>query len=334
MGGAAPARSSRGLWVAATVYVAGLCAIAAVNVTLDPLLQFGGGALPPAVQPARAEKVESARRFRPGPELLVLGSSRTMALEPEYIRQRSGRRTFNASVNSARAEDYLAWLRFSRELGWRPEVIVLGVDVEALHDHVPPDARLVHQPELGALVDLDVSPLSALEAALSWQTSSAAARSALRALRGTPPPPANFGADGTNVRHEPFPGQVGDAKIRRSIAEYRARFRGYEALDERRTEELATFIREATDAGIQVVAFVTPLHPRLRADAELSARYDPLLRDTLAWLAARPEVELHRFETIAGFDGDPALFWDGAHLHETNARRLIDRLVEESDALQ
>ena len=53
----------------------------------------------------------------------------------------TGFRAFDFAVEGARAEDYLVLYRWVRARGIRPRVVVIGLDVEALHDDDRPEPR-------------------------------------------------------------------------------------------------------------------------------------------------------------------------------------------------
>src|SRR5687768_13190122 len=104
-------------FLAATGLIAG--AYASVLVAVDPRADFATGLVPPAILDSRAVKqrlfLDYARSVPV--EGLVLGSSRAMKLRPDELGGLLGARFFNFSVDSARAEDYLAVYRWVRGTG-------------------------------------------------------------------------------------------------------------------------------------------------------------------------------------------------------------------------
>src|SRR5205814_5789343 len=85
------------------------------------------------------------------PEALLLGSSRLMTIAPSEVEKRTGLRTFNAAVNAAYTEDFYVLLRYAMErAGARPKLVLIGLDVEALHNHEPENEYLLQPNALGA----------------------------------------------------------------------------------------------------------------------------------------------------------------------------------------
>src|SRR5690349_19786525 len=79
---------------------------------------------------------------------LILGSSRSMKLRPELLREKTGLEFFNFAVENARAEDYLAIERWVRQQTAPPNLLVVGLDIEALHDDDVPEEQLQANAEL------------------------------------------------------------------------------------------------------------------------------------------------------------------------------------------
>lgn len=86
---------------------------------------------------ARDLKFESLTRCRP--EVLILGSSRSMRIRPATVRALTGRSAFNAAVDSALVEDFVALA----ERAPGKKEILLGVDLEAFHNQWSTDPGLL-----------------------------------------------------------------------------------------------------------------------------------------------------------------------------------------------
>jgi hypothetical protein len=129
------------------VLIGTLGAIALLNLVVNPLGYYPVSFFHPLTWSTRQIKA-SLMISSPPVEALILGSSRTMSLSPAEIQRLSGHRAFNASVDSARVEDDLAIFRFaSEERRWNLREVIVGLDVEAFHDGIPPDPRLSTAPE-------------------------------------------------------------------------------------------------------------------------------------------------------------------------------------------
>ena len=123
--------------------------IAGANYVINPLGLYAPKVFPPLVRTSRSDKLELIHNFSPKPEAVVLGSSRAMQISPAVVQRLTGLPGFNLAVDSARTEDYYALVRRLVEgEGARPRLLLIGVDVEAFHDHVAPDDRLLALPAL------------------------------------------------------------------------------------------------------------------------------------------------------------------------------------------
>ena len=128
----------------------GLGLIALLNLIVNPYAQYPTRCLPPLVQTSRTEKLALFSRCSPTPEGLILGSSRVLQLEPGYVSTKTGLNFFNAGMNYAKPEDYLAFVRyFERSAGCLPRMVILGVDVHAFSDALPVDPHLLCEPAPG-----------------------------------------------------------------------------------------------------------------------------------------------------------------------------------------
>ena len=76
-----------------------MAAVGALNTLADPYGMVGMKLVPSATTSDRTIKADAIDALDQAPELVVLGSSRSMRYEPEYLKQKTGLRTFNAGVN-------------------------------------------------------------------------------------------------------------------------------------------------------------------------------------------------------------------------------------------
>ncbi len=94
---------------------------------------------PSSFFPAMNERAWKTRRLdaavrdcRP-PQIIILGSSRVMAIEPKYVEAITGKTAFNYGVYTATPTDYLTQLRYLIRKGCRPEVVIVGVEESAFY---------------------------------------------------------------------------------------------------------------------------------------------------------------------------------------------------------
>jgi hypothetical protein len=74
-------------------------AVLALNVIADPYGSVGTHFFPTVTTSDRTVKADKIEELEQPPELVVLGSSRSMRYEPEYLEEKTGLSAFNAGVN-------------------------------------------------------------------------------------------------------------------------------------------------------------------------------------------------------------------------------------------
>ena len=86
---------------------------------VDPRGDFGGRRFLQVTMDSRMEKMRLFEAYAASGKVggLILGSSRSMKIDPKELERRLSARFFNFSVDSARAEDYLAIYRWARRYG-------------------------------------------------------------------------------------------------------------------------------------------------------------------------------------------------------------------------
>src|ERR1700730_17557801 len=128
----------RWLQVFFVVLLGGVASVGGTNFLVNPLGYYPTHALPPITWSSRGLKLRLLSEAPP-PEVLILGSSRSMKIAPRDVQRLSHFTAFNASVDSARVEDWYALLNFTLSRpGMRLQRVILAIDPEAFHDHVGP----------------------------------------------------------------------------------------------------------------------------------------------------------------------------------------------------
>lgn len=319
--------------------VVGLVPIVAVNIVVDPTAVFGSGVYPPVVWTARQSKLELFQALQTPPKTVVLGSSRAMKLPTEAVERHFGGPVFNFAVNSARTEDYLGIYDYVCAEGARPDVILIGVDVEAFHNGIPPDDRLVAVPEFSrtlALPRLWASRLKAIAESTSfshlWLSSKAVLEP--RKERKSKFDPAGF------LTYEDWERKIARgthdlaSEVERSKDEYLRRYAGFTGLAGWRVDALRRLVDRASHDGVRVVLYITPLHPQVLETLRRERNYSELRSDVSELLMGLSDGEnVCAFDSgdLSTFGGDPGLFYDGAHPREENNRRLLNTLVQEGN---
>lgn len=318
-----------------------------LNFLVNPFAHYPVSIIRPVTWSTRTLRTTALLSCK-GTGALIMGSSRSMKLAPAQVKNLTGLRAYNASVDSAMAEDYLALLRLAlRGCAGSVREIVLGIDIEAFHDARGPDSRvtgsLAYWNELPAEERVR-SALDAAESVLAWDQLAESIRS-LRLLLSPgrrEEPASRFDDDGflhyLNWEREKAEGTF---KLSASgqIDSYLARFAGYQHLSSRRREIFEQFLGECFAAGIRVRSFVTPLHAEVLAALRARRNFDATRAELLAWL--EPLTQANRlfsfvdYSNVLSFGGAEDGFYDGAHIDDENSDRLLKALyAERADALQ
>jgi hypothetical protein len=248
-----------------------LSATAASVLLIDPLGQFGTGLIPPVVSADRDQKAALYRGRVPAPQVVVLGSSRSKTIAPGCLEQLDGRPAFNLAVNGAGTEDLVAILRFLLKTpGRRVETVFVGVDPEMMQGGDGVLRGLQTSRTLGRFAPGGASAGSrvALGAELfGWQVVSAAIRSVARRVGDHDSLP-EFVLEPDGLQRYPrveaalrmgtFPQH---ARVLGSIPGILGRYERFSALEPERVGYLKQFALEAKAAGVNLVAFIPPVHP-------------------------------------------------------------------------
>ncbi len=302
------------------------------------------GWLRPVVANHRLQKEFLLRQLKEPVDLLVLGSSRSIAVDPAALEAFTGYTGFNAAVGSAETQDYLAWLLLFMEVNGRPpRMIVLGVDEVAFANSRPiteafhgSKALLATLPEIGK----SSSFLPFDEHDLGWGRTWDSLRAVYYSITAYPPENERFDANGLghyiakeaaakdgSLNHE--------AGIAESLTDYRHRFEKYTALDPDRMAYFDRFLELVEKHEIELLAFVTPMHPtfikRIEAEtvaAERKAEVRGFLRDRFAshgW-------KLHEATQPGDYDGNPGNYYDGVHMRPAEMTLLLESLLQSRQA--
>lgn len=265
-----------------------------------------------------------------------------MQIAPTTVRSITGLSTFNASVDSAKAEDWLALTKFALlDLRWPLREIVLGVDIEGLHDHSPPDGRLGGATRLLPYLPWSVRP-TLLAQVVTSGLSQDQLTSSLRSVRfyrsSYPPDATSFDGDGM-LHYLKFDQEIAAGTFRPdfagSIREYDRRFAGMSHVGAERVALLRELITLAQQRAVRVRTFLTPLHDSVRVHLEQHRELTRLRRETLATLQ-QLQREFPRTVTVAdytdvrSFGADPELFYDGAHFRPATGDLLTRALFNAS----
>ena len=326
-----------------TASIVALClfCVATVNWTVNPYGQYSSNCFEPIVQDSRCEKVELFERLETAPLGLILGSSRALKFEPEYLQTRTSQTFFNFAVNHGRPEDFLAIVRFYLDrFGCYPKTILIGVDVASLNDVVPNDARLSSEPRLFAFAKETSSwsdEFDRFSQLFSYQQLTASVRS----IRNCVHPihrngvEQSFTPDGV-IQYFERQAQMEagtydfESALEFNQKEFLSIFGQFTSPSQRRLDYLRKTVQLCKTNGSQVYLFTTVSHPRLRellADKTKFLQVEERALKEIEKIALDLNVKFIDFGSVESFAGDADCFVDGVHPLEPNTRRMIDRLI-------
>lgn len=291
------------------------------------------------VRSAKLDLYEQALTNGEAPEIVLLGSSRTMKVDPATIERLTGARAFNAAVSGGVPRD--AWLfvkLMEQRQGDAFPHLVWGLDVDAFRDKQLRDG-LSTDPRMSRFVSRGerfVTRVASAGTLTELQTLKASVRSVIKGgSAGREPREQRFSDAGMQLWSLPLEktDEFREKLIRRQIAMY-AGFvferDSYEGIEEEPLGEFVDAIRIANEHGDVPTIFLTPYHPLAE---DLLERYgiQERAREVRAELDRIQRVGDVRFELadlskLESFGGDPDQFYDGIHMTPANTDRLLGRL--------
>lgn len=266
------------------------------------------------------------------PDVLLLGSSRAVMLDPRQVRRLTGKSTYNAAISSGAARELLAMASFAdlRSAGDLPHVVVL-LDLEAFDNRRPTTRVVDYQRRLDAAAtqcggDRRCSFVAARRlvrdavarqrwADRSWRETQ---RSDGRQVNGMYERLEAQGRDLDPMREE---------RIEIRVRSYRAP--GFAQLYPAPKAAFERTLELLNERGVEPVVAITSMHP------DCIRRCGPA-----GWTARRAEVRALLDELQAGHDfrlvdlsipgswgGSGADFYDEIHLRPLGAAKVVRRLV-------
>ena len=326
----------------------GLGCVAGLNWLVDPFGQYATRCFPVVVQASRTQKVDLLEKFDEAPAGLILGSSRVLKIEPDYLREKTGLQFFNAGVNHGRPTDFLAIVRwYQQHWGRYPKVVVLGIDSAALSDMVPLDARIATERRLANVVPEAISwkdsltpyfeLLSLKQARSSFSSIIASSRS-----RSVQEPFEFYAPDGlivyrqreSQLRNGTYDFQVA---LQYNEREFEQIYKTFQQISASETLRLVETVRLLRQHGTDVYMFVTPFHPEMMSTLSEHDNFkarEREIRQLLSLFEIHHGVRIADFEDLSDFGGGPNSFVDGIHPLEPNTRLMMDRLLKTNGGSQ
>ena len=268
---------------------------------------------------------------------LVLGSSRSMKLDPVVLQARTGLRYFNLAMLGADPEDYPAVWRYYLQKHRAPQALVIGIDLNGFSE-AEASANFRRNPELIAALEgrarRPVEQLrDLLREAKGELTVDYAKDIGASIHQAFSPQPENFQfrSDGVLVYNR-FDQAIAAGTYDRAarITDCSDRYlKELAAPDPARLRLVEQVIRDARTKGVRITVFITPHHPSLMSRIDGDSLFRRYLTDLTgavrAWQGAYA-VEVRDLSRIESFGGDSADWYDCTHFGAANAARVVDAL--------
>jgi hypothetical protein len=323
-----------------TTLVLGLTILVLVNV-----MGNAQGIFPSPFCPAQTDRATMARKLEElcregrGPQVLILGSSRTVGKYPEYIEAITHKRAFNAGVVSGTIVDSLATFRYARRLGAPVELLVLEIEegcwawngeVGEFQLQLMGNRGLFSEVPSPEKCQIIARVFPALNLRSTWDSCGNLAGHFLRSHAGRSSDAASHeivaGEDRT-------PGKT--ANFERNI-QFQLKYRlkqwlGRRPRNERWLGYFEDLLATAKASHIEVRAFFPPLHPRWEEAVYATPDTQRERREfvgRIRALCAKYGAECKDFSDVTTFGGKTGEFIDGTHQSWINLRRMTNALFD------
>ncbi len=328
-----------------------------LNVKMNPRQTF-----PSAVRPPRTDRSGHCRELEnlvaagKPPQVIVLGSSRTMQIRPFHIEKITGKRTFNFGVGGATPLDALTQLRYAIAAGAKPEMVIAGVDQDGFNaDHSEFEFGLFsHWPLFKQVpfpenLSVAMSVIKTVSPDSTWKSVQAMLPRKWLVAVGLEKkkPAAKAVKAGVNVadhvtiengyfiyRTRALQQAKGEYDLEHEI---QGAIRKWPTLpNEKRHIRVAElqwrrfeqFVDLAKQNGIELKVMLLPVNPEYERAVfvpEVVGEREQLSKRIAALCASRGAT-YRDFTDVGSYDGDPRAFWDHIHQQPDNISRMINVL--------
>ena len=316
----------------------GLLAVGVLNLVVNPDGIYPVHLMPQLTWGTRPLKAAMLKTIMPPPQALILGSSRVMELPPAEVERATGLRTFNAGVDSAKAEDFYVMLRYAVETAHlHPRLLILGCDVEAFHNQEPPHYYLQQPSFLATFMKQGVPRdwrWQQFTRLLSHQQAELSLVSLYKMAHGDSRPLSHTEPDGhiyfDEWERQRAAGEFNlEREIRTTLERFRPRYDNFTGLSQERLDYFNATLEYAHDHRMEVVVFMPPVHPEiehgLRAHGYEARKQE--VTAALEHLCAAWGVPFRDMSSSQSFGGDDSHFYDGVHYDGKLASLLVSRLL-------
>jgi hypothetical protein len=301
--------------------------IAGTNYIVNPFGTYPPHVFEPLGEVSRALKLELIDEHAIPPQCVVLGSSRSMGIQPTYIQQITGLPTFNAGVNAAIPRDYLAIMRYLEQKHELPKVLLVGLGLEQLVG-IDIGPKLENPDPLDKYVVWDSSPPPSL---LSIEQTQATFTLLAKIAAGT------YVSDRVLENRKLFLADGGhtinaspDAVEALVTALLDTKPGFSDDLSDGQFAHLKALLELCKKYNIRLIIYLPPYHPRLLAYYEQQTAYLRAKQAILDRLGALQEVYpfiLHDFTDVRAFSGDSTDMADAFHPSDKGAQKIIATIL-------
>jgi hypothetical protein len=312
-----------------------LAVVALFGALLDPYGGMGTGVFPTIVPRDATVKADLIERLRHAPGIVVLGSSRSLKMDPRYLQRRTGHTAFNAGVRAGTPVEAYAMLRLMHERFPRAhQRIVWLLDVEAFSSNYI-DAALLNDPRISPLFS-EAERLRArghaLWPLLSWDGARDALGVAGAEVTGSAPSAQEqfqqgaryFRADGYKRPAEARDGRFVRLRYTRMYAD--GRFPRLAQTPLAYLDESLRLLKSWNDTAVIVITPISPKLKALLAPLGWNDRHRDLVSE-LQRLKQRYPFTLLDLSDVRTWGGSTRGFADGVHLQPSNMQRLTETVL-------
>ncbi len=298
------------------------CCLMAMNYVVNPFGFYPTHVFKPVTNETRKVKYQMLQHISEAPRVVILGSSRSLNVSPEYIQQQTGQPAFNASVYNGRPRDYLAFALYLEQRHIMPDVFIVGLGLEQL------DSGNDQTPKFEADDPLDqyVQSYEVQPSILSIEQTMASVRQIALRLYGREMPLTQFTSTGMySMVQSP-------QTVDRSVDEFQRQGNTIsESVSAIQFDYLQKFLDVCKRHQVQVNIYLPPYHPRTLAYLEADTPYPQLrshVMDRLASLKEQYRFTFYDFTDVRSFSGDATSMYDFYHPSDLGSQQLLTIMMQ------
>ena len=318
--------------------------IGGFNYIVNPHSKYQHRIFRPLTSTSHKDKYYLLKKYVTSPDVIILGSSRSASLDPDYINTRTSLNTFNSSVNAAMMEDLFTINRFINDYYEdKPKLYLIGLDLRMFKPKVLPNDGLEIFFTLGQdfnntnLYNRIKSHWSFFKSLFSIQQ----ARDAMKVfvfeyLISWPEPKGYYSPNGMLIYNNSIEKDRHSlaSKIKETNELYINNiYDDYAGMDLNRLRILEDLLLLNHDHNVEVKLFLTPLHPLTKKYLDSHGIYSAHKQQLIEYLKELTHThpfEFYDLSDIATFEGLAEEFYDGEHIRVANGHRILDYIFIDS----